>query len=311
MNCRILLAASAWAALCAASASAAPEGWTDDFDAAREQAAREGKLVLMDFSGSDWCIWCKRLDSEVFSRKDFIEAATNDFVLVLIDSPGDGSLLSEKAKVQNPKLVEKYGIRGFPTVLITDADGRRLRSTGYMRGGPETYLRRLAEMKASIAVGDALEKSVSGLEKGSADRLAKIEAALSGLGEDMLEDLSDYVRELLANDSDGRFAAKFPKFAYFDPMEKRLRELAVWMSGEFGDRIGKLGLAPGSDPSESQLAAIACEIMPSARKRLDSVRKALAETMKVAPESVKAGLDEISKSLDAMADQLEAMSRAS
>ena len=120
-----------------------PAGWTDDFDAAKDQAAKEKKLILADFSGSDWCGWCKKLDEEVFSKNEFLSAATNKYVLLMIDSPRDKTLLSKKATKQNPDLVRKYGIDGFPTVLVLDWDGAVLYKTGYRAGGPVAYLKEL------------------------------------------------------------------------------------------------------------------------------------------------------------------------
>ncbi len=130
-----------------APGKALPEGWTDDFEAAKAQAAKEGKLLLVDFTGSDWCCWCIKLDEEVFSKKEFVEAAQKDFVLVQIDSPRDKSKLSKKVKKQNSKLIKKYGIKGFPSVLLMDAEGVKLAKTGYKKGGPAAYLPHLAEMK--------------------------------------------------------------------------------------------------------------------------------------------------------------------
>ena len=87
------------ASICAgvACATSTPAGWTDDFDAAKKQAAAEGKMLLVDFSGSDWCVWCKKLDREVFAKPEFLDGVKKDFVLVMIDSPKDQSLLSPKA----------------------------------------------------------------------------------------------------------------------------------------------------------------------------------------------------------------------
>lgn len=165
---------------------AAPDGWTDDFDAAKARAKAEGKLLLVDFSGSDWCCWCQRLDEEVFSKREFVEAATNDFVLVLIDSPEDESKLSDKAKEQNPKLVEEYGIEGFPTVLVMDADGNRLCETGYRRGGPKPYLEKLAEIKKAVDSGEDLAKKEreeeaarkAAAKKAESEKRAAVEAAM-------------------------------------------------------------------------------------------------------------------------------------
>ena len=63
-----VLSATAFAALAETST---PAGWTDDYDAALERAAKENKLILADFSGSDWCGWCQRLDKEVFDTEEF------------------------------------------------------------------------------------------------------------------------------------------------------------------------------------------------------------------------------------------------
>ena len=117
------MAAAALAATMMFAATSTPKGWTDDYDAALSRASAEGKLILVDFSGSDWCGWCKKLDKEVFSKEEFLGAAAAKYVLLMVDSPRDNSLLSDKAKEQNPKLVEKFGIKGFPTVLVLDAQG--------------------------------------------------------------------------------------------------------------------------------------------------------------------------------------------
>jgi len=131
--------------LCAVAVAktSTPEGWTDDYEAALKRAAAEKKLVLADFSGSDWCGWCKRLDREVFDTKEFRASATNDYVLLMVDTPRDKTMLSEKAKEQNPKLLAKYGIRGFPTVLLLDAKGEVVFQTGYRPDGPVKYLEML------------------------------------------------------------------------------------------------------------------------------------------------------------------------
>ena len=140
---RMLVLIVMFAAVAANAKTSTPAGWIDDYDTALKRAADEEKLIVANFSGSDWCGWCKRLDSEVFNTDDFRKGATNRYVLLMVDSPRDRSLLSPKAREQNPKLVEKYGIRGFPTVLILDAKGKTVNELGYRRGGPENYLKAL------------------------------------------------------------------------------------------------------------------------------------------------------------------------
>ncbi len=127
--------------------SSTPKGFTDNLDEAMAQAKDSGRLIYACFSGSDWCGWCRKLEEEVFAKEEFVSKATNDFILVFIDSPEDKSLLSERAKAENPKLCKKYGIKGYPSALVMDADGQIYGKTGYRRGGPESYLKHLAGIK--------------------------------------------------------------------------------------------------------------------------------------------------------------------
>lgn len=128
-----------------AALSSTPAGFIDDYDLALERAKVEKKPIVADFSGSDWCFWCQRLDKEVFSQESFIAEATNKYVLLMIDRPRDKAVLSEKAKIENPKLVRKYKVNSFPTVLILDEEGKILGETGFVGGGPENYLKHLEE----------------------------------------------------------------------------------------------------------------------------------------------------------------------
>ena len=131
---------------------AVPTGWIEDFEAAKASAAKEGKYILTVFSGSDWCGFCRKLDSEVFSQAEFRKKAAEKYVLVMIDSPRDKSRLSKLAAEQNPELVRRFGIRGYPTVIVADAYGDAVsRSSGYKRGGPAGYLKVLDELMAGKA----------------------------------------------------------------------------------------------------------------------------------------------------------------
>ncbi len=134
-----LIAFVTLAPLFACAATSTPVGFTDNLDAAFKTAKATGKYVYACFSGSDWCGWCKKLDEEVFSHKEFLDGVTNDFELVYIDLPQNKEVLSEHAKAANEGLVKKYGISGFPTALIFSADGERLTQTGYQAGGPTAY----------------------------------------------------------------------------------------------------------------------------------------------------------------------------
>ena len=148
-------------ALAAFAKTSTPEGWLDNYDAALKKAAAENKYVVVDFSGSDWCGWCKRLDKEVFATEAFKKAAAEKYVLLMVDTPNKKSLLSEKAKKQNPKLVEKFGIEGFPTVVVLDSKGEEICRLGYEKGGPTNYIAKLDE---EIRLAPDIKKYVKPIE---------------------------------------------------------------------------------------------------------------------------------------------------
>ena len=115
-------------------------GWITDYEEAKAMAKAENKHMLIDFSGSDWCGWCIKLDREVFSQTAFKESADENLILMLADFPRDKSGQSGALQKQNDKLLEQYGVRGFPTVFILDPDGNTIDKTGYQEGGPEAYV---------------------------------------------------------------------------------------------------------------------------------------------------------------------------
>src|SRR4030095_1895326 len=91
--------------------------WMTDMAAAQKKAKDEKKLVLMDFTGSDWCGWCIKLNKEVFSTKEFAEYAKKKLVLVEVDLPRHKKLSAAQTKA-NEALSGKYDIEGFPTIVL-------------------------------------------------------------------------------------------------------------------------------------------------------------------------------------------------
>ena len=125
--------------------------WLTDFAKAKELAAQEKRPILVNFSGSDWCGWCQRLDSEVLSKESFKEYANKNLVLFEADFPRT-TKQPDALKMQNQALAKKYSVRGFPTLLLLDAQGNVLAQTGYQPGGPEKYVEHLKELLAKKAM---------------------------------------------------------------------------------------------------------------------------------------------------------------
>lgn len=145
-NLIVCLAMMAFCAM-AFSFQAPQEGivWETNFENALEKAKKDNKKLLLNFTGSDWCGWCIRLDKEVFSQDKFVTYAKSDLVCVKLDFPRDKSKVSEGEKKQNNELATQYKVAGFPTILILDAEKNLLMQTGYQFGGAEAYVKHLQD----------------------------------------------------------------------------------------------------------------------------------------------------------------------
>jgi thioredoxin-related protein len=121
-----------------------------DFEKAKKKAMSENKTLLIDFSGSDWCSWCIKLDEEVFQKDAWKAYAKEHLVQVLIDFPREKSEQSEALQKQNNQLAKQYTVRGFPTVLLLNQEGSMIEKTGYQRGGAESYINHIKAL-----IGDA------------------------------------------------------------------------------------------------------------------------------------------------------------
>lgn len=129
-----------------ATSSAAKPGWFTNYELAQKEAQAKQRLLLMDFTGSDWCGWCIMLDKEVFSKPEFKEYASKNLVLLELDFPRAKKMPPETQK-QNERLAVQYGITGFPTVVVFDANGKPLGALGYQAGGPQAFIAQLEKLR--------------------------------------------------------------------------------------------------------------------------------------------------------------------
>jgi len=125
--------------------NAAELDWQTDLPKAQAQAKTEKKLVMLDFTGSDWCGWCIKLNKEVFSRPAFAEYAKKNLVAVEVDFPNK-KRLSAAQKQANDALAKKYGIRGYPTIIVLDSEGKKVGELGY-ESSPEVFIAKLEKLK--------------------------------------------------------------------------------------------------------------------------------------------------------------------
>ena len=132
--------------LALATAAFAKGGWEDNYEKGLLQAKTEKKIALVDFTGSDWCSWCMKLDKEVFSQAKFKEYAKQNLVLIEIDFPRLKPLSRPRQK-KHDELAKQYEITGYPSVIVLDAEGKKLGRLGYMPGGPEAFIAAIEKLK--------------------------------------------------------------------------------------------------------------------------------------------------------------------
>jgi thioredoxin-related protein len=121
--------------------------WFTDANDAIVHAKAEHKFVVLDFTGSDWCGWCKKLKREVFDQPEFDAYAQRNLVMVEVDFPRS-IYQSPDLKAANHRLEETYHITGYPSIIILNGDGQLIGRSGYVPGGPPTFIAELEKYYA-------------------------------------------------------------------------------------------------------------------------------------------------------------------
>jgi thioredoxin-related protein len=122
--------------------------WQTDLPKALTEAKSENKIVLLDFTGSDWCVWCIKFDKEALDTQAFKDYAASNLVLVQLDFPNSKPQSSD-LKQANAQLQTQYKVEGFPTFVALNEDGKEIgRQEGYSAGGAKAFIAKLEGFKA-------------------------------------------------------------------------------------------------------------------------------------------------------------------
>ena len=133
--------------------------WFVDLPTALAKAKAENKFVLLDFTGSDWCGWCMKLQSDVFSQPEFIAFAKANFVMVEVDFPREKPQ-SDALKHDNEALAKQYDVSGYPTLIVLNRAGEQVdKSVGYLTAGLPAYLKRYEKIVGAKSAGGSGQPS--------------------------------------------------------------------------------------------------------------------------------------------------------
>ncbi len=122
------------------------QDWQTDWQTAKSLAQKENRPIILVFSGSDWCAPCIKLDKKIWQSEDFKAYAKDHYVMLKADFPRrKKNRLPEAQQAKNEKLAEIYNPNGnFPLVVVLNAKGKVLGTTGYKRRlTPNDYIKLL------------------------------------------------------------------------------------------------------------------------------------------------------------------------
>ncbi len=260
--------------------------WQTDFEVAKAKAKAEKKLLLVDFTGSDWCAWCMRLKEEVFDKKTFETEAPKQFVCVELDFPQEKDL-SKELKEQNTKLSHQYKVRGFPTVLVMDPEGQVMARTGYRPGGPEEYVKELRDLVKTyedvVAIKPQLEKA-EGLDR--AKLLDQLVDAYDKLGNES-DDIAKWSAEIVTLDSENKAGLK-TKYQFRVLMAEAAKLMADKKFDEAKAAFDKALAVSPITPEQKQDAYIAQGEAFFRLKDFAGLVACLKKAQEAAPDSPKA-----------------------
>ncbi len=124
--------------------ASAKGSWLTSIEEGIKKAKAENKLVMVEFTGSDWCAPCMMMAKAVFGKEEFLKKAQEDYVLVKLDMPNSDKDL----KAANQKLMKMHKVTGIPTILLLDAEGKEFnRFTASKHPKVDLFLKRLKKEK--------------------------------------------------------------------------------------------------------------------------------------------------------------------
>ena len=142
---KVFVVIAAVATLCRGT-GAAEAAWLTDLPKAQAQAKSEHKIVLLDFTGSDWCPECKLLREHVFEMNEFQDYAAKNLVLVQVDFP-DKKPQGKDLKKANEALKDKFKVVGFSTLVVLNEDGQEIGRPSGDESNPKAFIGEVEKLK--------------------------------------------------------------------------------------------------------------------------------------------------------------------
>jgi len=280
------------------STAVAEEGWLVDFEKAKAQAAKEGKPILMEFTGSDWCPPCKALHKNVLIKGIFKEEMPKHYILLKLDNPRDKSKQTDAEKAQYKDLAREYKVTGVPSVFLTDADGNPFfKSSGYSGQSADEWVEQMVD-KSGIPKALAKAEKAKGIE-----RAKLLDTALTMMGSKFAnESHGEKIDEIINLDAENKAGLKVKyegarKAAQFkETLTQIMRTNGGAKSEALAAKIDELVKKEKATGESLQEALFMKSSIMFRDKKKDEAEKLLLEAQKAAPNSATAKrIDQILK----------------
>lgn len=265
------------------------KAWTVSFEEAKKLAAEQGKDILMEFTGSDWCPPCKALHAKVLSQEVFLTEVPKNYILLKLDSPRDKSKQTPEEIAQYKKLSAEYKVRGVPSVFLVDAEGKPyVKMVGYGGQAADEYVKQLLEKAPIRKQRDeflAKAKDAEGVEKAKL-----LDQAIGQIDTELALDVySDTVKEIVKLDADdeAKLKSKYESKLQVAELKGRLASIQRSARGNAAAGVKEIDalideLNPQGEALQEVLFAKGAMLFTADKEESKKVLEAAA---KVAPDS--------------------------
>jgi thioredoxin-related protein len=286
---RVICLAALAVAFSGAAAQADGDLWTVSFDDAKKAAEKDGKDIMMEFTGSDWCPPCMALAKEVLSKEEFQSEAPKHFVLLKLDNPQDKSKQSKEEQEQYEKLSGEFQIEGVPTIILADAKGRPYaKLVGYGGDTAEAYTKNLVEKTKLRKERDENFAKAETAEGG--DKAKLLAQAIAGIDSELaISTYRDTVEEIIKLDGDNAqgLKSKYENLLKLSDVKKQLQEIQLGAREDADGALKKLDALITDSKLEGELLQTALFTKAQLVYATDkpAAKKALEEAVAAAPDT--------------------------
>ncbi|MEG0838037.1 MAG: thioredoxin family protein [Akkermansia sp.] len=307
-----------FAAVACVAPSLAADVWLTDIAEAQKKAAAENKLILMDFTGSDWCHYCQVIKKDVFDKEEFQKPASEQFVLLELDFPNTPGKQTPEVKQKNKVLAEKYEVRGFPTIIFADATGRPVDSFSGALPMDQVKAKMTQAIEKNKTITAAIKKADAATGDAKIDALVEVlKLAPSDYKDGFYSDIKEEIIKLDVNDKKGLKAADGKAKIIAAQEQELMKHLATipqekaqnpeFIMNSMQEYLKKDGLIP---ETKQKINFVISQVLMSEGK-LDDALVRMDEAYKLAPTTKEAEMiKEQKEMIEANKDKIKEMIEA-